>query len=103
MAETGRIVVNVSSGLLRKKYAVSQTNILSRGFERIKNQLNGFAMFGLFKKKSNTEKLEAKYKQLMEEAYRLSHIDRVGSAAKTAEAEAIWEEIEALKAKVKSN
>ena len=53
-------------------------------------------MFGLFKKKSKTAKLHEKHKALMEEAYRLSHIDRKASSFKTAEAEAVMKEIEAL-------
>ena len=54
-------------------------------------------MFGLFKKKSEKEKLETEYKKLIEEAYRLSHTDRKASDAKTAEADAVLKKIEALK------
>ena len=56
-------------------------------------------MFGLFKKKTTLEKLELKYKRLLDESYKLSTIDRKKSDLKRAEAEAVIEEIEALKAK----
>lgn len=54
-------------------------------------------MFGLFKKKSEVEKLQEKYAKLMEEAYRLSTVDRKLSDEKTYEAEQIMKKIEALK------
>ena len=44
-------------------------------------------MFGLFKKKSEAEKIQEKYKKLMAEAHKLSTIDRAKSDAKFAEAE----------------
>ena len=50
-------------------------------------------MFGLFKKKSPIDKLQAKYKKLMEESFRLSTIDRSASDAKSAEAELISKRI----------
>lgn len=53
-------------------------------------------MFGLFKKKSEKEKLQEEYKNLVEEAYKLSHTDRTASDAKTAEAEEILKKIDAL-------
>jgi len=53
-------------------------------------------MFGLFKKDPKA-KLEAKYKSLLEEAFRLSKTDRTASDAKTAEAEEVLREIEKLK------
>ena len=52
-------------------------------------------MFGLFKK-NPVAKLEAKYKSLLEEAYRLSSTDRTASDEKTAEANEILKEIEKL-------
>ena len=55
-------------------------------------------MFGLFKKKSKKELLNAAYKKLMEESYRLSHTDRKASDLKRAEAEEILKEIESLDA-----
>jgi len=51
---------------------------------------------GLFKKKSPKEKLQARYKKLMEESYKLSHTDRKASDDKAAEADAVLKEIEAL-------
>lgn len=50
-------------------------------------------MFGNKKKK-----LEAKYQKLSQEAFRLSTIDRTKSDAKTAEAEEVLKQIEALEA-----
>ena len=48
---------------------------------------------GLFKRKTEKEKLQARYKKLMEEAYKLSHTDRKASDFKTAEADAILKRI----------
>jgi hypothetical protein len=56
-------------------------------------------MFSFFKKKSKAERLEARHKQLLEEAYRLSHINRAESDRKYAEAAAVAKEIEALEPK----
>ena len=53
-------------------------------------------MFGLFKKKTEKEKLLEKYKALTEEAYKLSHSNRVASDAKTKEANDILEQINKL-------
>jgi hypothetical protein len=53
-------------------------------------------MFGLFKKKSEKEKLQEKYNALIAEAYKLSHTDRTASDRKTAEAEEIIKQIEKL-------
>jgi hypothetical protein len=53
-------------------------------------------MFGLFKKKSEKEKLEELYEQLLAEAYKLSTVNRTASDAKTAEANAVLQQIEAL-------
>lgn len=53
-------------------------------------------MFGLFKKKSPVEKLQAKYQDLLEQAYHLSRTDRAASDAKHAEAEEILKKIEEL-------
>ena len=53
-------------------------------------------MFGLFKKKSKKDILNKKYKQLMEESYRLSHSNRKASDQKMAEADEIRKEIEKL-------
>jgi len=53
-------------------------------------------MFGLFKKKSQKDRLLEKYNKLMEEAYQLSHTDRKASDLKTAEAQAVLKELEQL-------
>ena len=53
-------------------------------------------MFGLFKKKSEADKLREKYKKLMEESYHLSHTDRKASSFKAAEAEEVLKQIELL-------
>lgn len=53
-------------------------------------------MFGLFKKSTPKEKLELKYKKLLEESHRLSTTNRKMSDLKAAEAEAVIKEIEAL-------
>ena len=50
-------------------------------------------MFGFGNKKA---KLEKKYQQLLDEAYRLSHTDRKQSDLKTAEADEVRKELEAL-------
>ncbi len=54
-------------------------------------------MFNLFKKKSEIEVLEATYKRLMQEAYKLSTSNRTQSDAKYAEADAIMNKIQVLK------
>jgi hypothetical protein len=54
-------------------------------------------MFGLFKKKDPIAKLEKQYAKLLEEAMELQRGgDIKGYAAKTAEAEAVADKIEAL-------
>ncbi|MDX1462144.1 MAG: Lacal_2735 family protein [Marinirhabdus sp.] len=54
-------------------------------------------MFGLFKKKSEEEKLQAQYEKLMKESFQLSSINRTKSDAKAAEADRIMKRIESLK------
>jgi hypothetical protein len=54
------------------------------------------SMFGLFKKKTEKEKLEDKYEKLLGEAHKLSTVNRTASDAKAAEADAILKRIEAL-------
>ena len=56
-------------------------------------------MFGLFKKKSEAEKLNARYKKLLSEAHRLSTVNRRQSDEKMAEADQLLKEIERLKNK----
>ncbi len=53
-------------------------------------------MFGIFKKKTPIEKLQAEYKKLMEQSFQLSTTDRSASDAKRAEAEEVAKQIEAL-------
>ena len=50
-------------------------------------------MFGM---KSKKEKLEAKHAKLLEQAYKLSHTDRAASDSKTAEAEEVRKQLEAM-------
>ncbi|WP_339895079.1 Lacal_2735 family protein [uncultured Algibacter sp.] len=57
-------------------------------------------MFGLFKKKSKKEKLEAKFKKLMQEWHELSTINRSASDQKYVEAQLVAEQINALKNEV---
>ena len=54
-------------------------------------------MFGLFKKRSEIESLQKKYEKLMEEAYKLSSINRSESDRKVGEADQILKQIEAIK------
>ena len=53
-------------------------------------------MFGLFKKKSEKEVLNNKYKKILEEAYKLSTSNRKESDSKYAEADKILKKIESL-------
>jgi len=53
-------------------------------------------MFGLFKKKSQKEKLESEYEKLLQESYKLSTVNRAASDAKAAEANELLQKIEAL-------
>ena len=55
-------------------------------------------MFGLFKKKSELDKLQDQYKKVMEEAYKLQSINRSESDAKYLAADNILKNIDALKA-----
>ena len=57
-------------------------------------------MFGLFKKKSKKEKLEAKFKKLMQEWHELSTINRSASDQKYVVAQLVAEQINALKNEV---
>jgi Family of unknown function (DUF6435) len=56
-------------------------------------------MFGLFKRKSELEKLNDKYKALLKEARDLSTSNRKLSDAKTAEANAVLMQMEQLEKK----
>lgn len=55
-------------------------------------------MFGLFKKKSEVEKLQEQYKKLLEESFKLSKTDRTASDAKQLEANELLKKIDALQA-----
>ena len=56
-------------------------------------------MFGMFKKKSEVEKLEDQYKKKMKEGYNLQPIDRSASDQKYMEADQILKKIELLEKK----
>jgi len=53
-------------------------------------------MFGLFKKKTEKEKLEEQYRKLLSEAHQLSHTNRKSADEKLAEAEEILNKIKLL-------
>jgi hypothetical protein len=53
-------------------------------------------MFGLFKKKSEKEKLTESYNKLMQEAYELSKINRTASDNKYAQADAVLKKLDSL-------
>jgi len=54
-------------------------------------------MFGLFKKKSEVEKLEVKYKKLLEEVHQLSTTNRSKSDEKMYEANEVLKQIDQIK------
>ena len=56
----------------------------------------GPGMFGIFKKKSEKERLQEQYAKLTKQAYDLSHRDRTAADQKTAEADALLKKIELL-------
>lgn len=56
-------------------------------------------MFGLFKKKSEVEKLQGTYKKVMAEAFKLQSINRTDSDKKYLEADNILKKIESLQVK----
>lgn len=51
---------------------------------------------GLFKKTTEKEKLEKKYRKLLEEAHKLSTVNRAQSDAKAQEANEVLKQIEQL-------
>lgn len=53
-------------------------------------------MFGLFKKKTEAEKLNEQYRKLMKDAYDLSGTNRKESDSKYGEAEVILKQIEQI-------
>ncbi len=58
-------------------------------------------MFSFFRKKSELDRLNEQYTQLLEESFKLSTTDRRASDLKRAEAEALIPRIEELRAKAK--
>jgi hypothetical protein len=56
-------------------------------------------MFGLFKKKTEVEKLQEKYKKVMEEAFKLQSINRSDSDKKYLEADNLLKQIEKIQSK----
>lgn len=54
-------------------------------------------MFGLFKKKTEIEKLQETYTKMLTEAHKLSHSNRTASDKLMAEAEEIGKKIDSLK------
>lgn len=56
-------------------------------------------MFGLFKKKTEAEKLNEKYQKLMSEAHQISTTNRRLSDSKTAEANKILEQLNQISAR----
>ncbi|MCL6258281.1 Lacal_2735 family protein [Aquiflexum sp. TKW24L] len=54
-------------------------------------------MFGLFKKKSELEKLQDSYKEMLEKAHKSSHSNRTLADKLAAEAEEIAKKIDLLK------
>lgn len=55
-------------------------------------------MFGIFKKKTELEKLQILYKKVLEESYKLSHTNRAASDQKAVEADNLMKQIEKLQA-----
>lgn len=53
-------------------------------------------MFGLFKKKTELEKLQNQYQKLMKDAFDLSKTNRSASDEKYAEADKIQKQIESI-------
>jgi hypothetical protein len=58
-------------------------------------------MFSFFRKKSELDRLNEQYTQLLEESFKLSTTDRRASDVKRAEAEALVPRIEELKSQEK--
>ncbi len=54
-------------------------------------------MFGLFKKKTEAEKLQEQYQKLMSDYHRLSTTDRTASDAAYAKADEVARKLDALK------
>lgn len=54
-------------------------------------------MFGLFKKKTEKEKLQDQYQKLLKESHRLSTVNRAESDKKAAEADEIGKRLDKMK------
>lgn len=63
---------------------------------RVKSLFKTHIMFGLFKKKTEQEKLQDQYEKLMREAYLLSSTNRKMSDQKTFEANQLMDQIARL-------
>ena len=59
-------------------------------------EFNCVLMFKFFKSKSEKQKLEDRYKKLLEESYKLSTVNRKLSDEKANEADQILQQIESL-------
>ena len=55
----------------------------------------------MFGKQNSKEALEAKYKKLLDESFKLSTTDRMKSALKSAEADEVRKQLDALEAESK--
>jgi len=53
-------------------------------------------MFGIFKKKTEKQVLQAKYEKLMKEAFELSRINRTAGDKKYSEADEVLKKIESM-------
>lgn len=60
---------------------------------------NDTTMFGLFKPKSELEKLQKQYEKLLKESHQLSTSDRAASDLKQAEAAEVLKKMDALEEK----
>jgi len=58
--------------------------------------LKRYTMFGLFKKKSERDKLEEQHDALIKKSYELSHTNRAESDKVQAQAQEVLKKIEAL-------
>lgn len=54
-------------------------------------------MFGIFKKKTEIEKLQETYSKMLSDAYKLSHSNRTASDKLLAEAEEVAKKIDLIK------
>lgn len=63
---------------------------------RLRCLIKMFIMFNLFKKKSEKEVLQERYRKLMEESHKLSHVNRKQADDKVFEAEEVLKKLEKL-------